>query len=200
MATAMFNSSRKRSQTNEDNLSRVLEENETNMLFRPHLNKILVAFHAARAQVKRQINASIDKRKCVNDENDNGVGDENHEVQITHKETSDDEGQSSDDNDADDREVDNDHLEVDKNHRDDRIRAGDYVQIIKGDFYGYFAIVDPDQDEIDSDAVRITYFKEQIGRDGKYWLINELDADTRSIGEFLKVNPISIERRGKIIF
>ena len=70
------------------------------MLFRPHLNKILVAFHAARAQVKRQINASIDKRKCVNDENDNGVGDESHKVQITHKETSDDEGQSSDDNDA----------------------------------------------------------------------------------------------------
>ena len=203
-----------------DNLARVLEENQTTTLFRPHLNKILVAFHAARTQVKRQIKASIEKQNDVSDENDedeSGVDEDNqHEVDNDHEidndhhdEASDDEDESSEDE-NDQHEVDNDHHEDGNDPREDdsvvegdegdRIRAGDYVQIIKGNFYGYFAIVDPDQDEIDRQAVRITYFKEQIGRDYKYWLINELDGDTRPIEEFLKVEPISVERRGKIVF
>ena len=72
------------------------------------------------------------------------------------------------------------------------IRPGDYVKIIRGNFSGYFAIVDPEQ--TDGEEISITYFAEKQGTHGKYWVLNEIGGDARFSTDLSKVEPKEVGR------
>ena len=61
-------------------------------------------------------------------------------------------------------------------------------------------MVDTDQAECEAGERAITYFAVKEGLHGRYWVLNELDTDTRMCNDMRKVDHVDIDRRGRFTF
>ena len=76
------------------------------------------------------------------------------------------------------------------------ISSGDYVQITKGMFLGYYASL---IEEGYADELEIQYFAEKEGKPhGRYWVLMEHDYDSRPKCDLKKVEP-QIDWRGHLL-
>lgn len=77
-----------------------------------------------------------------------------------------------------------------------KISPGVFVEVIKGNFVGYFASV---LEKVENDY-KIQYFKQRKSKQhGNYWVFSNNDHDIRSADELKRVEP-EIDWRGRFFF